>query len=255
MCSKGKRFTRTEGPLKANLQNLKARRLRPVFRHCATSGARTVMLVEKRIRTKTAEQDGSDNNNSGCTKPLLRHDQPVQAKTNIYCGCGQPVPSPAGRFVAFGMVQNIDETNIGDLFSHDGIGSFSRANTTARKMWEHQTRKPFDLKSFLEPLARDILATMRSDEVQNYTVIVSKNVLETLLQIEREQISKDKNKKRTAISRKPSKLPKKFRKGDVENPRRFPSFQSVYWNIPAKFGWEFSAFWARIKSFLDRMKT
>ena len=238
--SKGKRFTRTEGPLKASLKELKDQGRRTTFHRCETTGRMSVCLVEKRSKTDPKKDDSSEASEAEKPDPERVRESPDRPKTeNIYCGSGRPVASPEGRLLAFGLVQNFEEDRLENLLVSGGPGSFYEANKLARNAWETNTGRRFSLKEFLNPIAEDILKALRDSEVQSYTVIVSPNVLKTLLEIEKERKLKSREIK-------DSPKPKYRWLSLLESP--FSSLRISSINI---FG---SVFWSKVNSFISKMK-
>lgn len=238
--SRRKRFTRTEAPLKTTLKELKDQGRRTTFHRCETTGRMSVCLVDKRSKTNSKKDDTSESSEAEKPDPERVPQNPDRPKTeNIYCGCGNPVASPEGRLLAFGLVQNFEEDSLENLLVSGGPGSFYEANKVARYAWEANTGRRFNLKEFLNPIAEDILKLLRASEVQSYTVIVSPNVLKTLLEIEKER--KPKNRK---IKESPD--PKYGWLTLLESPISRLKIYSL--NL---FGNEF---WSKVNSFISRLK-
>ncbi|NRB16082.1 MAG: hypothetical protein HRU33_00530 [Rhodobacteraceae bacterium] len=182
--TKGVRLTRTEKQLKACLVQLKTKDLRAKILNCEKTGEARVVLVEKRHRDLVDEPE--DVVDIG-QEPERGKSDPVSPKaTNIFCGSSSASPSPAGRLLAFGMVQNFDDEYLHELFAKKGQRNLFHANETARVAWEKNTGEALDLKKFLTPLAADISAAIRASEFKSYTVIASFNVLKILGEIEAE---------------------------------------------------------------------
>ncbi|TLP60441.1 hypothetical protein FEE96_16425 [Parasedimentitalea maritima] len=176
--TKGVRLTRTEKSLKACLAQLKTENRRAKIMPCKETGEEHVVLVEKRRR----DPEGEPENVEGLDPlPEVGKHEPVSSgTTNIFCGSSSASPSPSGRLMAFGLVQNFDEENLHEVFAVEGKRSFYQANKAAWAAWEKNTGEPFDLKKFLIPLAPDILAAIRRPEFKSYTVIASSNILRIL---------------------------------------------------------------------------
>lgn len=191
---KKRRMSRVEGPLKATLRGLEEKRRRVSFHQCEVSRKREVRLVEIRKRDHF---DKRKQRNRPADLPQS-HTPSVYlqaAKENVYCGCGQPVVSPAGRNVAFGVVQNFNEGSFQKSLKFRGANSFYSANSSARNNWEKETGKDFDLRDFLRPIASHVMQAMKKQEVQNYTVIASPGVVRIL-----NDLNSDKGENKTPVT-------------------------------------------------------
>lgn len=238
-----KQFTRSEAPLLGTLKTLKEQGRRPKFYRCEKTGVQAVGLVQKKDRSAERKADPSNNAEEGPGEPEHEPSPRKQSKTNIYCGCGQPLVSPDGKLLAFGLIQNFDEGSFVDSLKTGGPGSLAEANRLARRSWEINTGRPYNLKELLRPIALEILRALRATEVQNYTIIVSPNILKTLLEIESEENPKTEAKNRkTGRSSKP-KCPLHLL---VE--ATFSGFHAFVQKT------QLNRFWSKVKSYISRLR-
>ncbi len=186
---KKRRMSRVEGSLKATLKGLEEKGRRVSFHQCEVSSKREVRLVEIRKRDHFDKRK-QRNRPADLPQSHTPSECSQGAKENVYCGCGQPVVSPAGRNVAFGVVQNFNEGSFQKSLKLRGSNSFYSANSNARNNWVKETGKDFDLEEFLRPIASHVMQAMKNQEVQNYTVIASPGVVRTLSDLTYEESEK-----------------------------------------------------------------